>query len=97
VVSEALLKRGAKIDQKQAGGSTPLHGAAYYGQSLIVKLLLAHGADPSLKNVFGNTAADEASSSETKQAFEDHVEDPVSKIISTLVKTGFAEDGSLQC
>jgi hypothetical protein len=90
--TEALLKRDAEIDQKQAGGSTPLHGAAYYGQSSIVKLLLIYGADTSIKNVSGNTPADEASSPETKQAFEDHVEDAVSKIISTLFRTGFAED-----
>ena len=68
----ALLEKGAKIDQKQAFHSTPLHGAAYYGHGSIVKLLLTHGADPNIKNACGNTPVDEASSPEILQIFEDH-------------------------
>ena len=35
-------------------------GAAYNGKADVVRLLLAHGADPTLKNNGGNTAASNA-------------------------------------
>lgn len=57
--TEALLRKKADVNQKQADESTPLHAAAFYGQNLIVNLLLVHSADPSLKNKHGNTPADE--------------------------------------
>ncbi|MGQ9882184.1 MAG: ankyrin repeat domain-containing protein, partial [Armatimonadota bacterium] len=54
-----LLKQGAdpNIPGSEAG-LTPLMIAARYGQVGIVKLLLAHGADPTIKNVRGLTALD---------------------------------------
>ncbi|MCI4407481.1 MAG: ankyrin repeat domain-containing protein [Thermofilum sp.] len=39
-------------------GSTPLHYAAYNGHTDFVKLLLENGADPSIKDNSGKTAAD---------------------------------------
>lgn len=90
--TKALLKRGAKIDQKQADDSTPLHAAAFYGQSSIVKLLLVRGADPSLKNEAGNTPVEESSSPEVQQIFEENKHDPMSVIMSTLTETGLVED-----
>ena len=89
--TKALLKEGALIDQQQADNSTPLHAAAFYGQSLIVKLLLVHGADPSIKNNHDSTPVDE-SSPEIKQIFEDYKHDPMSVIMSILTMTGLVED-----
>jgi hypothetical protein len=37
-------------------GSTPLHTAAFFCRTEIVKALLAKGADKSLKNNYGSTA-----------------------------------------
>jgi uncharacterized protein len=41
-------------------GFTPLMEAAYNGQRDMVELLLAHGADPALRDDKGLTAADYA-------------------------------------
>ena len=90
--TKALIGKGASVNQKQAGDSTPLHGAAFYGHSLVVKLLLVHGADPSLKNKLGSTPADE-SSAEMKQIFENFEKDPISIIVSTL--SSFTEENVL--
>lgn len=54
---ELCLKHGGKIDlQAPDGGFTPLMGAAQFGQAQSVRWLLAHGADPSLKDDDGRTA-----------------------------------------
>jgi ankyrin repeat protein len=47
-IAEALIKAGAQIDARQAGGFTPLHAAAGNGQIEMVDLLLRSGADRSL-------------------------------------------------
>ena len=51
-----LLEHHAYIDAASPNGTTPLMMAAQYGSSDIVKLLLAEGADPTLKNRLGLTA-----------------------------------------
>ncbi|MBO9676714.1 MAG: ankyrin repeat domain-containing protein [Acidovorax sp.] len=53
-----LLENHAYIDAASPNGSTPLMMAAQYGTRDSVKLLLDEGADPSLKNQLGLTAAD---------------------------------------
>lgn len=44
-IAERLLAAGADINAG-AGGNTPLHGAAGFGQPEMVRWLLDHGADP---------------------------------------------------
>ena len=61
---ELLLEEGASINVVQTTGSTPLHGAAYYGHTPIVKLLLQHGAKTDIKNQFGRTALDDSATLE---------------------------------
>ncbi|MFB9269576.1 ankyrin repeat domain-containing protein [Bradyrhizobium erythrophlei] len=53
-----LLDAGAKIDAADARGRTALMIAAEGNHPAIVKALLAHGADPSLKDKAGKRAAD---------------------------------------
>lgn len=53
-----LLENHAYIDAASPNGTTPLMMAAQYGSAESVKLLLEEGADPSLKNQLGLTAAD---------------------------------------
>jgi ankyrin repeat protein len=53
-----LLDAGAHIDDKDARGRTALMIAAEGNRSEIVKLLLAHGADPAIKDKAGKRAAD---------------------------------------
>ena len=84
--TEALLKLGVSVNQKQMDGSTPLRGASFYGQHLIVGLLLQYGADSRIKNKWGSTPVDEAATDEIKQAIIDYKEDPISKLVSSLMR-----------
>ena len=59
-ITEYLLKKGSYINDIQSNGSTALHGAAFYGQELIIQLLIEHGINTKIKNQFGSKAADEA-------------------------------------
>ena len=59
-LTEFLIKKGININEVQKDGSTALHGAAYYGQELVVQLLIEHGININIRNRFGSTAADEA-------------------------------------
>jgi len=52
-----LLGRGADPDARDSGGNTPLHAAARAAQPLI-PLLLAYGADPTIKNNAGDIYSD---------------------------------------
>ena len=57
-IMQLLLDQNAYIDAESPNGTTPLMMAAHYGTPEAVKLLLAAGADPSLKNQLGMTAID---------------------------------------
>lgn len=57
-VVELLLERGALIDAMAPDKSTPLMMAALYGSEDSVELLLARGANASLRNVRGHRAAE---------------------------------------
>lgn len=50
-----LLKRGANVAWRDAGGNTPLHEAALFCHPGTVRLLIEHGADPSANNRTGST------------------------------------------
>ncbi len=53
-----LLEHHAFIDATSPNGTTPLMMAAHYGSEQAVQLLLNEGADPTLRNQLGLTAAD---------------------------------------
>jgi uncharacterized protein len=53
-----LLEQHAYIDAASPNGTTPLMMAAQYGSGEAVQLLLDEGADPTIKNQLGLTAAD---------------------------------------
>jgi len=55
-----LVERGAPVNARQQGGWAPIHGAAQNGDRAMVELLLEHGADGSLANDAGKTAAEVA-------------------------------------
>jgi uncharacterized protein len=56
----ALLDAGAKVDRPTASGMTPLMMAAGYGYADVVKVLLAHRADPRVRDADGGAAVDYA-------------------------------------
>ena len=51
-----LIQKGANLNDTQSTGSTPLHAASFYRNELVVQLLLSHGADANVKNMFNNIA-----------------------------------------
>ena len=55
-----LLRKGAKVNARQAGDFTPIHSAAQNGNLEMLNLLLAYGADPSFQNSEGLTPLDYA-------------------------------------
>lgn len=59
-VVEALVRTGADVDARQAGGLTPLMVAASQGATTVAERLLAAGARRRLHDDEGRTAADHA-------------------------------------
>ena len=55
-VIQALLSRGAQIEQEDKDGQTPLILAAWRGHQEVVSLLLVAGANINHENNYGNTA-----------------------------------------
>lgn len=83
--TEALLNLGVPVNKVQVDGSTPLHAASFYGQRIIVELLLRYGADPTIKNRWNNTPADEAKSCDIKQVILTSKEDRISQFVSSQI------------
>jgi ankyrin repeat protein len=50
-----LIAKGADVNGRRKDGLTPLHSAAYRGHLRVLNLLLAHGADPTLKGFDGTS------------------------------------------
>ena len=57
-ITRLLIEHHAFIDATSPNGTTPLMMAAQYGLRDVVSLLLKEGADPSIQNERGLTAAD---------------------------------------
>jgi hypothetical protein len=53
-----LLKAGASANFSDKQGTTPLHRAAQFCDSVTVQLLLQYGANPNVKDRFGKTPLD---------------------------------------
>ena len=88
--TKVLLEIGAPVNETQVDGSTALHVASYYGQRHVVKLLLRCGADPTVENKWRHSPADEAASTEIQQMILSHKEDPISQILTSLVREDLA-------
>ena len=87
-ICEFLIKKGININDIQKDGSTPLHGASFYGQDLIVKLLIDYGADITIKNKFGNLASDEAKNNQIKSTILNSKNDKISQLFHKLNSQG---------
>src|SRR6266480_1655608 len=53
-----LLNKGADPNARSQSGSTPLHTVAFTGDRASLELLIAHRADPAIRNKAGQTASD---------------------------------------
>ena len=59
---KTLLEAGAKIDEKNSSGATPLMRAVltYHGNGDVIRLLRKWGADPFAKNNYGISPVESA-------------------------------------
>ena len=57
-IVRALVEAGARGNALSGSGTTPLHTAAFLGDTEVVELLLAHGADPGIDSKAGKTPID---------------------------------------
>ena len=57
-IAALLIKYSACVNATDKWAFTPLHEAAQKGRTQLCALLLAHGADPSMKNQEGQTPLD---------------------------------------
>src|SRR5882672_8842832 len=55
-----MIQEGADVNATQGDGTTALHWATYKLDGELVRALLAHGATPDPKNLFGSTPLSEA-------------------------------------
>ena len=79
-----LLQKGAYVNEAQRDGSTPLHGAAFFGHELIVGLLLQHGAKSDIRNKWGNTAIDESANPSIRSLIQTASGDDISSLAARL-------------
>lgn len=59
-VMRFLLDRGVDVNAPSPHSGTPLHHAVRLSHKERVQVLLDHGADPTIKNALGQTAAERA-------------------------------------
>ena len=87
---EYLINKGINLNEIQSTGSTALHGASYYGQTNVVKLLLDYGAKTNIKNNFDHLPIDEAYTDEIKQLLKESEQDPIVKLYNSLLVKNIA-------
>ena len=78
-----LLQKGASVNETQRDGSTPLHGAAYFGHALVVGLLIQHGARSDVKNKWG-TALEESATPKIRSLIQTASADHISSLAAKL-------------
>ena len=91
-ITEYLLNKGININEVQSTGSTALHGAAFYGQELVIQLLIEHGIDTKIKNNFGSTAADEAKLPSIRQLILISDKDQITQLYNNLYSKGLVSN-----
>ena len=83
-ITEYLIKKGININEVQRDGSTALHGAAFYGQEIVIQLLIENGIDITIKNRFGATADEEAKTKRIKELILDSKKDRIMELFHNL-------------
>ena len=89
-ICEYLINKGLNVNEIQETGSTPLHGAVYYGQINVVKLLLNYGAKTNIKNKYGHLPIDEASNKDIIKLLKESESDPIVKLYQSLLSRNIA-------
>jgi len=83
-LSEYLIKKGINVNEVQRDGSTALHGAAYYGQEIVIQLLIENGIDTKVVNNFGHTAAQEAKTTRIRELILNSDKDRIMELFHKL-------------
>ena len=78
-----LLQKGASVNETQRDGSTPLHGAAYFGHELVAGLLLQYGARSDVKNKWG-TPLEESATPKIRSLIQTASADDISSLAAKL-------------
>jgi len=91
-LTEYLIKKGININDVQSCGSTALHGAAYYGQELVIQLLIENGIDTKIKNKFGSTADEEACTPRIRELILKSHEDKIMTFFHRLYNLGYVSN-----
>ena len=68
-----------------------MHGAIYYGQTNVVKLLLNYGGKTKIKNNFGHLPIDEAMTEEIKNLLKESEQNPIVKLYQSLLSKNIAK------
>jgi len=85
-----LINKGLDVNEIQSTGSTPLHGAVYYGQVNVAKILIVYGAQTNIKNKYGHLPKDEAMTKEIKDLLKESEKDPIEELYKKLIKKNLA-------
>ena len=91
-LTEYLLKKGININEVQRDNSTALHGAAFYGQELVIQLLLEHGINTKIRNNFGSTADEETKTNKIKQLILECNDNKIMNFFQDLYKKGLVSN-----
>ncbi|MEQ2233076.1 hypothetical protein ILYODFUR_018102, partial [Ilyodon furcidens] len=70
-IAALLIKYNTCVNATDKWAFTPLHEAAQKGRTQLCALLLAHGADPTMKNQEGQTALDLATADDIRALLMD--------------------------
>ena len=90
-ICDYLINKGIDVNEIQGTGSTPLHGAAYYGQTNVVNLLINYGAKTNIKNEYNHYPIDEAMTKEIKDLLKKSEEDPIINLYKSLLSKNIAK------
>ena len=88
-LTEYLIKKGININEVQRDGSSALHGAAFYGQALVVQLLIENGINTKIRNNFGSTADKEAKTPIIREMILRSHEDKIMNLFHYLYNLGY--------
>ncbi len=91
-VSEYLIKKGININEVQKDGSTALHGAAFYGQEIVIQLLIENGIDIDIRNRYGSTAAEEAKTQKIRELILNSKKDLIMELFHNLYNKGLVSN-----
>jgi len=91
-LTEYLLKKGININEVQKDNSTALHGAAFYGQELVIQLLLEHGINTKIRNNYGSTADEEAKTNKIKELILKCNDNKIMNFFQDLYKKGLVSN-----